>query len=176
MDVKLKQKEIIVLMKKSSLVQLNMSILDKLTDNDVQNNQMESTSRGLTLVELRMGILRDLGNLLNTKIQWVTWPVWYKELKRSLLNYGLVDLSGVSADSEESQRALCERMTMTIEYFEPRLSDVSVEVIEGDNKIPDKLQVNISAMLYAASDPEYISFDSSIDQSYLGISIMENMT
>ena len=163
-------------MKKSTIVQLNTSFLDKLIDNEPSSKLSQSTNHGLNLSDLRMSLVHDLENLLNNKIQWKTWPAWNKDLEISLLNYGLGDFSGIVSDNETNQIALCKQIKKTIKHFEPRLSDVNVDLIEHDKDIKDRAGVNITAVLYADSDPEYISFNVKIEQSYLGISITENMT
>lgn len=163
-------------MKTSTLVRLHTSILDKLIDLDPHENQDGAKTQALSLSNLRACVLRDVQNLLNSKMQWNTWPDWYKELDTSLLNYGLSDLAGLAVISDERKQRYCRDIKNILTRFEPRFTDIEVELLPPAKDNERMLPINITAVLYADSDPEHVSFFSGMGTSHLGISLTESMT
>ena len=68
---------------------LQQSLLDRLIDDSPGQPDSGRLRRGFDLKALRQSVRRDLENLLNSRVQWHTWPDSYTELPQSLLNYGL---------------------------------------------------------------------------------------
>ncbi|MCK5817729.1 MAG: type VI secretion system baseplate subunit TssE [Psychromonas sp.] len=163
-------------MKTSTLVRLHTSILDKLIDMDPHENQVGAKTQTLSLSNLRACVLRDVQNLLNSKTQWSTWPDWYKELEISLLNYGMSDLAGLAVISDARKREYCQDIKNILTRFEPRFTDIQVELLPSVKDNERMLPINITALLYADSDPEHVSFYSGMGTSHLGISLTESMT
>ena len=69
------------------------------------------------------GLLRDLGDLLNTRLDRDIARA-FPELRRSVAGYGLPDLGSFEALTSAQQAALCRAVTEAIEWFEPRLRRV----------------------------------------------------
>lgn len=150
---------------------LQQSLLDRLIDD--APGQKDTTRRNFDLRALRNSVRRDLENLLNTRVQWHTWPDNYAELPQSLLNYGLPDFSVMVVDSEEGREQLCKVVEDTIRRFEPRFVDVDVSVPEQELDTERVLRLRIQALLYADPHPEHIMFDSEVEPVHLGLTIRD---
>lgn len=152
---------------------LQMSILDRLIDENPGHKDSTRNQRGFNLTALRMSVRRDLENLLNSRVQWHTWPESYHELELSLLNYGLPDFSVMVVDSTEGRDQLCRAVENTIRRFEPRFVDVEVSIPEVRETLERVLKLRIQALLYADPEPEHIMFDSEVEPVHLGLTIKD---
>ncbi|MCD1600165.1 type VI secretion system baseplate subunit TssE [Rheinheimera aquimaris] len=152
---------------------LQQSLLDKLIDDTPGQKDTGRSRRGFDLKALRQSVRRDLENLLNSRVQWHTWPQSYRELPQSLLNYGLPDFSVMVVDSDEGRLQLCRAVEQTIRRFEPRFVDVDVTVPEQEHGMERVLRLRIQALLYADPEPEHIMFDSEVEPVHLGLTIRD---
>ena len=71
-------------------------MLDRLLDHEPDVRREAPRSRNQVLRELKQSVRRDLENLLNTRVRCIPLPPELKELKQSLVNYGIPDLTGAS--------------------------------------------------------------------------------
>jgi type VI secretion system protein ImpF len=152
---------------------LQMSILDRLIDDTPGQQDSGRNQRGFNLKALRQSVRRDLENLLNSRVQWHTWPESFQELELSLLNYGLPDFSVMVVDSTEGRDQLCRAVENTIRRFEPRFVDVEVSIPESSDAIDRIMRLRIQALLYADPEPEHIMFDSEVEPVHLGLTIKD---
>lgn len=152
---------------------INASLLDKLIDDDPEESVVDENYKGINLTQLRKNVRRDIENLLNAKVPWNTWPDSYRELDRSLVNYGLQDFSSMAVGSLEGRQLLCQKVKETILRFEPRFIEVNVETVDNEQSIDRILKLRINALLYADPDPEYISFDSEVEPVHLGMRVLD---
>ena len=154
---------------------IQASILDRLIDDSPEEPDLKEANKGLNLKQLRANVRRDLENLLNAKVQWLTWPESYQELDNSLLNYGLHDFSSMAVASLEGRQILCQQVADTIRRFEPRFIEVDVEAVDSEQPLDRIMRLRINALLYADPEPEYISFDSEVEPVNLGLKVIETM-
>jgi type VI secretion system protein ImpF len=152
---------------------IQASILDRLIDDSPDDYDVKELHKGQSLKQLRASVRRDLENLLNAKVQWLTWPENYKELEHSLVNYGLHDFSSMRVSSLEGRQLLCEKVAQTIKRFEPRFIEVEVEIVDKEQPLDRIMRLRINALLYADPEPEYISFDSEVEPVHLGLKVNE---
>ncbi len=107
---------------------LQPSLLDRLTDNEPDKKKESADKRVLSMRRLRESVLRDLGWLLNCgNLASLEDLDDYPLVAHSVVNYGLPDLTGVSAsgiDVPQVERALRQ----AILDFEPRILRNSVKV------------------------------------------------
>src|SRR5262245_48440444 len=105
---------------------LQPSLLDRLTD-DERDKQEESTDkRVLTLAQLRESVRRDLGLLFNSVRLAAQQDLdRFPEIARSVVNFGLPDLSGRTASGIDVPQ-LEQLIRQAIWDFEPRLLRSSV--------------------------------------------------
>ena len=79
---------------------LQPSLLDRLTDEDPKSKKESRDRRVLSIPQLRAGVIRDLDWLLNTAhLEGVQPLEAYPEVARSTVNYGMPELTGLSASS-----------------------------------------------------------------------------
>ncbi len=153
------------------------TILDRLVLDDSR-----APSPNVRLEEFKASVARDLEWMLNTRL-WHRWGLaafeegtkplvdggreddgeWV-EAGRSLLLYGLPDLSGFSLvcpDDEQLQELIRE----TIERCEPRFQRGSVvcEVLDSTDGTSGQLRIRIEARLQVHPITEKVVFDSSLD-------------
>lgn len=107
---------------------LQPSLLDRLTDNEPTKRVESRDQRVLSIRKLRECVLRDLSWLLNSINLASTENLDnYPEVARSVLNYGMPDLSGHTASSVDVH-VLERLLRQAIINYEPRLLRNSVRV------------------------------------------------
>jgi len=142
---------------------LRPSILDRLLDNDPANAIEPDRDQHQKLRELRRSVRRDLENLLNTRLRIVEPDDDYRELKKSLLNYGLPDLATVNISDKNRKKEFIEHLESLLIEFEPRFKSVSVNYLENSDRLDRSLRFRIDATLYADPSPEVVVFDSTLE-------------
>ena len=78
--------------------------------------------------ELLSNIQKDLENLLNSRRQPFSLPSEFKEVTRSILEYGLDDFSHILSFSQTNLQRMAIDIEKTLRLFEPRFSKVKVEI------------------------------------------------
>ena len=135
---------------------LQPSLLDRLVD-DEPDKKLESRERRiLSLKKLRECVMRDLAWLLNSGNLGETEDLTdYPEVMRSVLNFGMPDLTGRTAsgiDTGEIERILRQ----AIWDFEPRIlrNTVKVKVVGGKDEMGhNALGFDIEGELWAQPVP-----------------------
>jgi type VI secretion system protein ImpF len=107
---------------------LQPSLLDRLTDEEPEKRNEARERRVIDVRRLREIVQRDLGWLLNTQNadSWID-PERHPRAARSVLNYGISDLSGSFVTGDRAA-AIRESIRQAIETFEPRLRRGTVQV------------------------------------------------
>lgn len=110
------------------LDRLQPSLLDRLTD-DAPDKKVETGSAWIIdVARLRDIIQRDLRWLLNTSNMESEHDLEaYPHVARSVLNFGVVDISGATSTSDRATEIKAAIRT-SIEAFEPRLLPETLEV------------------------------------------------
>lgn len=109
---------------------LQPSLLDRLTDNEPDSKVEARSMRVISVNRLKRCVLRDLAWLLNCGNLALTEDLSdYPEVEKSVLNYGVADISG-SAVASANIPAMEKRIKQAILNFEPRI-------------IPETLRVNV---------------------------------
>ena len=142
---------------------LRPSVLDRLIDNDPDNNVEKDSDQHQKLKQLRNSVRRDLENLLNTRFRMIEPADEYSELKKSLLNYGLPDLATVNISDKIKQKEFIDHLQSILIDFEPRFKSVKVNYLENANALDRSLRFRIDATLYADPSPEIVVFDSIVE-------------
>lgn len=115
-------------------------MLDRLTDQQPEKTKESSSQQVLSQKQFKDAVIRDLAWLLNTTsldscIDLSSFP----RVQRSVLNYGMPDISGHtshSIDTSDLQKAL----QRVIYEFEPRIIQNSLKVTVHSN--PDDMTHN----------------------------------
>ncbi len=128
---------------------------------------MSTTESRMTLAqsvsEFKQSVRRDVEWLLNTRRIPEPAPDSMVELKSSLYDYGLPDITSLSADSPEVRTQLVRRIEEAITLFEPRLADVKITVTDTGEGGTRQLRFLIEGMLRMEPNPEQVAFDTILD-------------
>lgn len=130
-------------------------LFDRLVDRDPGLRRELRPLRTLDRRGLRESVRRELERLFNTRC-----PVPAHRLAgrpRTVLDYGIPDLSGFSPRSHEDRERLAAILRRAVEAYEPRLADVRVQ-LEADPHDELALAGRIQAVLVVGSVPEPVSF------------------
>lgn len=154
----------------TSKERLQPSLLDRLTDEDSAAQQEPRDKRVLSMRGLRRAVLRDLGWLLNTTGLGALQDLGATPLAaRSVLNYGLPDLTGRTASSLDRE-LLARGIRQAIWDFEPRILRETVEVravahadAEGGGGAPNQVAFEIHGELWAQPLPERLYLKTELD-------------
>jgi type VI secretion system protein ImpF len=136
---------------------LNRMLLDEVYANEI--HRMRRLAPTYSIRQLKDDVARDLAGLLNTRqeLQFGV-PEEYKELKGSLLEYGVPDFTSLSLMSTPDRKRIRHEVELTIALFEPRLRSVRV-VLEPANKFDQVLRFRIDALMRLDENSEPVSFD-----------------
>ena len=141
------------------------SVLDRLIGTDRKWDGTRPKGWEESLGVLQKSILRDLQWLLNTR--QISEPAGepHEYLSTSIFNYGLPDITRLSADSSETPGRLRKIIKETIECYEPRLSDVRVSLLRTGSSTDRRVQFLIEADLKVDPETERVEFDTLLDVS-----------
>ena len=148
-------------------------LLDRLIDTDPENRQEPTISRNESLRQFRLSVKRDLEWLLNTTCAPIEIPESCEELKKSLLFYGLPDITSVSLHEAGDENKLLQSLEEAIEYFEPRLAHARVTSQESYNPTRQAITFHVEAVLMVDPAPERISFDTVLEITKGAYSVKE---
>jgi type VI secretion system protein ImpF len=140
-------------------VAVQRPLFDRLVDLDPRTPGEQAPSRAQAVRALKDALRRDLEWLLNARRTPIEIPRACEELRKSVFNYGLPDISSMSIHSQSDEAYLLDLLEKTIALYEPRLADVKVVAREAFNKFDRMLHFHIEAMLLVDPAPESISFD-----------------
>ncbi|MDJ0656461.1 MAG: type VI secretion system baseplate subunit TssE [Xanthomonadales bacterium] len=123
---------------------LQPSLLDRLTDEQPERQEEPRSRRVFSLSQLRKVVRRDLAWLLNAgNLETVQDLDDYPYARKSVINFGVPDLSGVSAAGLEALDM--ERMVKeAILNFEPRILPHTLRV----NAVVDEAQMSRNAVSF----------------------------
>lgn len=145
---------------------LQLSLLDRLSDDEPEKRSESVEKRSISLARLKELVQRDLSWLLNTTAHAANTNLEaYKEVKNSVLNFGIPDLSGIVADSLNVRR-LEREISNCIKQYEPRIipSSLSVKVSVAPQAMSaNTLTFQINADLWAQPIPLQLFLQSEVD-------------
>jgi type VI secretion system protein ImpF len=138
-----------------------LPILDRLLQGD--NIEIDGNFDRAIQV-LRESIRRDLEILFNTRPYYPAIPDEFGELKSSLIAFGLPDLQVQNLGAATQQEECRARIEEAIRRFEPRLREVSVEVLDGNADTRERtLRFRIDAIMDVAETAEAVVYDTFVD-------------
>jgi type VI secretion system protein ImpF len=134
------------------------SLLVRLLDQPMGNGQKLGPSGAYGVKDLRDSVKRDLEAMFNTRREANDeLPEEYRELRRSLLMYGLPDCTSFNLLSDTEQKRLQRSLEETIASFEPRLAHVQVQ-LEPLREHDRTLRFRVNARLRIDPVPEPVAF------------------
>jgi len=155
---------------------LQPSLLDRLTDDEPDKQLEAREQRILSFRSLRKCVIRDLGWLLNASGLENTQDLsGFPEVRHSVLNYGIPDLTGTTASTAD--RATLERaLREAIVDFEPRIIPESLKIrvsITEEHMNPNTLTYEIEGELWSQPIPERLFFKTILDLELGNIEIQD---
>jgi type VI secretion system protein ImpF len=152
------------------------SLLDRLCDDEPGELREAPHKRSASVQELRESVVRDLGWLLNSVRLGATQDLAaYPYVARSVLNFGLPDLTGRTLSSIDLPELQAE-LRQAIVHFEPRLLPSSVAVRVENTAAEsghNSLQFTIEAQLLAHPLPLALWLRTEIDLESGEVSVAE---
>lgn len=140
------------------------SVLDRLIDDDPRSNVEPALTRSQSVRQFKTALRRDLEWLLNARRTITPVPEDSDQLARSVFTFGLPDITSMSKDSRESFEKLARMIQSAIDVFEPRLTDVTVQLREGNSKLLRDVHFVIDGILKLDPMPERVMFDTRQDE------------
>ena len=142
---------------------LQRSLLQRLLDDNPGQQVEGRLTAKQSLAEVRDAVREDLKNLLNTRSFCRPWSLQLEQIDRSIVAYGLSDaaISGMAAD--DWRGALRKAIEGAIRVFEPRLTNVTVTLVEEPDSLDRMLRFRIEAMLLLEAEQEVVTFDSRVE-------------
>ncbi len=112
--------------------------------------------------QLKDDVARDLAALLNSRQELQQGvPEAFKELRGSLLEFGVPDFTAYSLSSSEDRKRIRREVEQAIAQAEPRLKSVRVS-LETEEKYSQVLRFRIECLLRVESFTEAVTFDASL--------------
>src|SRR5262245_50160729 len=110
------------------------SILDRLIDPESGGTAWR---RGYGVEQMMDAVRRDLEELMNTRQSHMGAADNYPEVKRSLIAYGLPDLTSLDASTPQQREDIGRIIETVVALFEPRLKDIRATMIDSGEHSKD---------------------------------------
>lgn len=153
---------------------IQLGLLDRLLDAEPENTREAPMTRAESLRLFRQAVKRDLEFLLNTVQLPLEIPEGCPEARKSILKFGLPDVSSMSVQSPEDEQTLLASIQAAIEFFEPRLARARVTNKDAFNSTRQSITFHVEAMLMIDPAPERIAFDTVLEISKGAYSVKDN--
>lgn len=145
---------------------LQPSLLDRLTDQHPEKLSESRTERVISSRDLKELVVRDLEWLLNTvALSAVKDLADAPEASKSVLNYGVADLTGMTASGID--KAAVERsVRQAIIDFEPRIIRGSLTVnvfVDSTDMTGNALGLEIEGMIWGQPMPQRLYVKTEVD-------------
>ena len=155
---------------------LQPSLLDRLTDDEPGERQESRDKRVFSPVRLRESALRDLGWLFNTTQLSATEDLGrFPETAKSVLNFGLPDLSGKTVSGIDAAK-LEGLLKQAIWDFEPRLLRNSIAVrlvVNHDEMSHNAMSFIVEAELWSQPIPLQLYLRTEVDLENGDVNVRE---
>jgi len=142
---------------------LQPSLLDRLADDEPYKKVESREQRVLSFHKLKQSVIRDLEWLLNAgSLETMLDLSAYPQVKQSVLNYGVPDLTGTTAsnvDATTLERMLRQRIL----DFEPRLLPRSLKVRVTNKDEHNTIIIEIDGELWSQPVPERLYLKTILD-------------
>ena len=156
---------------------LQPSLLDRLIDDEPDKKVESRDKRVLSLRQLRAAVLRDLAWLFNTsRLDALDDLSDYPYVRRSVLNYGIPDLTGHTASSIDT-KDLERMLRQAVLEFEPRLLRDSLRIrldLNEDQMNHNAMTFDIEAQLWAQPAPLHILLRTELDLEMGDVRVTES--
>jgi type VI secretion system protein ImpF len=144
---------------------VSQSFLDRLIDLDPKAPADPPPSRARSIRQLKASLRRDLEWLLNSRRRPDAAGKEFREVEKSLFNYGLEDVTSMSWVSYKDRISLTKMIEQAVAIFEPRISRIKVVSLDSTPGAKHVLRFQIEGLLDMDPAPELITFDTVLQLS-----------
>lgn len=148
------------------MAKLQPSLLDRLTDLRPDKEKESSSQQQLGQQEYKEAVIRDLAWLLNSAaLESVIDLTDFPAVQRSVLNYGMPDISGHTASSIVT-REMEKALKKAIYEFEPRIIPNTLKLdvrADPDTMSHNSLEFKIEGVVFEQPMPFQIALRSRLD-------------
>lgn len=145
---------------------LQPCLLDRLTDDEPEVKAESRDQRVVSMRRYKHAVLRDLDMLFNSKRHpWHDNIYEFTQAARSVLNYGIPDLCGMTLSAISPGEFEAE-VKQSIQYFEPRIlpEQLSVHIISQlESDYIRTLSFEIEGELWAQPLPDRLFVKTEVD-------------
>lgn len=139
---------------------VTQSLIDRLIDDDPQGSSDAHESEDEAIARYKVALRRDLESLLNTKRPWLPVVDRYPGMDRTVVGYGIPDLSTEDMSVPAVRERVRRVITQVIREHEPRLSEIDIEMDEGPTS--RGMRLRISAVLNITQSEETVVYEASV--------------
>lgn len=148
------------------------SVLDRLLDEVPVSSGNNAPSRRALVAAVKRTVQRDLEWLLNTRRRSLGAAAKdLPELKNALVAYGIPDFTALDLSSEARRLGFARALETAIRTFEPRLSAVSVVLVDRRQNMERRLHFRIEAQIRVETGAEPVIFETLLDPATQTFSI-----
>lgn len=140
---------------------VRLSVFDRLIAPEAAQASITNSLTGIKT--LQNAVLRDVSLLLNSRRCWYQPSREQKDLRRSLLTYGVPDFTSGELGEQDNREMLRAAIEQTITRFETRLNNVRAALREERDRSHGVLKLRIDALLHVEPLQTPICFDTVID-------------
>ncbi len=155
---------------------LQLSLLDRLTDDEPDKKTEQRDKRVISVARLKELVQRDLAWLLNCVAAQASMDLSsYPQVLSSSLNFGIPDLSGLVASSLNTL-ALERQLVKCIKQYEPRIIPASLQVkvmFQHDEMSGNTLSFEINADVWAQPIPLQLFLQTEVDMDNGHVSVKQ---
>jgi type VI secretion system protein ImpF len=141
---------------------VTLTILDRLIDEEPKARTEAALTYSKSLAKLKVGLRRDLENLLNSRQNPDGVPESCVETAKSVHMYGFPDVSSLPANFLYDQNRLVSFLQETLNRFEPRLQGVKVTLVPATDT-SRVVRFVIEGMLMIDPTPEHVVYDAALE-------------
>lgn len=142
---------------------LQPSLLDRLTDDEPYKKVESRDQRVLSSQRLKKSVVRDIEWLLNAGCLETTLDLEaYPQVRQSVLNYGIPDLTGTTASNVDAA-TLEHMLRKRIRDFEPRILSKSLKVRVSNIASHNTIVIEIEGELWSQPMPERLYLKTILD-------------
>lgn len=150
------------------------SVLDRLLDDKPKDQVEANVLLSYDLHRFKQSVARDLEALLNSRcIDLEDEIEAYPQARSSMINFGIIDLSSLSLLDPSDRSLLRDKIRITLERHEPRLTRIRVnlDAPKGNERM---LRFRVDAVLKVHPNKPPITFDATLQLSSNSYQIRES--
>lgn len=141
------------------------SLIDEYPEQAYEHRDMATEKE--TVANLKEEIRQNLENILNTRLAYI-----YLEGTPSVLSYGLPDFTQQYYSLQQNQESLCDQIKAILSHFEPRLSQLTVSILEPMSELNRSFQIRIAGEIHLKHQTWEALFESTFDRIRAGFSVV----